>query len=149
LNTYLRSLGSRPRRASSAAVMRSSSIMLPSLDGLRPVLAPACHTKAGRPPLARPLDSRTSACDAPRMTIRETIAILGCGTMGEAILGGRLATGHVAAGQVVASVRRPERARALEARYGIRAFADNEPAAREADVAILAVKPQVAARVLT
>lgn len=74
------------------------------------------------------------------------IVFLGCGSMGEAILGGMLAAG-VSPQSVVVTVRRPERATELAARHGVTAMASNEEAAANveavegASVVILAVKP--------
>ncbi|TNE88915.1 MAG: pyrroline-5-carboxylate reductase [Deltaproteobacteria bacterium] len=77
-----------------------------------------------------------------------TLAILGCGTMGEAILGGLLAAGALPAEQLLATHHRPERCQQLAERYGIRVFESNADAARLADVAVLCVKPQVASGVI-
>ncbi|MDA0639180.1 MULTISPECIES: pyrroline-5-carboxylate reductase [Nonomuraea] len=68
------------------------------------------------------------------------IAILGTGKMGEALLSGMLRAGFKP-GDVLATVRRPERARALAETYGVRAVSNAE-AAKSAGTLILAVKPQ-------
>ncbi len=74
------------------------------------------------------------------------IAFLGCGSMNESILAGLLDAGLDPA-QVTATVRRAERARELEERYGVRALATSEDdganveAARGSDVVVLGVKP--------
>ncbi|MDA0633198.1 pyrroline-5-carboxylate reductase [Nonomuraea sp. MCN248] len=68
------------------------------------------------------------------------IAILGTGKMGEALLSGLLRAGFKP-GDVLATVRRPDRARALAESYGVRAVSNAE-AAKSADTLILAVKPQ-------
>ena len=74
------------------------------------------------------------------------IVFLGCGSMGEAILGGMLAAG-VPPTSVVVTVRRPERANELATRHGVTALASNEEAAANvqavqgASVVILGVKP--------
>jgi pyrroline-5-carboxylate reductase len=70
----------------------------------------------------------------------DVVAVLGAGKMGEALLGGLRRSG-VPAGQLLASVRRPERARELADRYGVR-IVSNPEAARSADTLLLAVKPQ-------
>ncbi|MBK8978447.1 MAG: pyrroline-5-carboxylate reductase [Planctomycetes bacterium] len=75
------------------------------------------------------------------------LTILGCGTLGETILGGLLASG-VDAADVVVTGRRDERMRELAERYGVRALLDNAAAVAAADVALLTVKPQAAAGVL-
>ncbi|MEV7966634.1 pyrroline-5-carboxylate reductase [Sphaerisporangium sp. NPDC088356] len=68
------------------------------------------------------------------------IAILGTGKMGEALLSGLLRAG-VDPGEIMATARREERARALRERYGVQVVSNSE-AAKTADTLILAVKPQ-------
>jgi pyrroline-5-carboxylate reductase len=68
------------------------------------------------------------------------IAILGTGKMGEALLSGLLRAGHPPS-QVLAVVRRPERAAELRERYGVETPGAAE-AAKTADTLVLAVKPQ-------
>ncbi len=80
--------------------------------------------------------------------VDQRFAILGCGTMGEAILAGLLATGRVGPEHLVATSRRVERREMIARTYGVRVTADNAAAAAEADIAILCVKPQVAGKVL-
>ncbi len=69
-----------------------------------------------------------------------TIAILGVGKLGEALLSGLLRSGHPA-GDLLAAERHPERAVEIAARYGV-ATADPVAAVQQADVLLLAVKPQ-------
>lgn len=69
-----------------------------------------------------------------------TIAILGAGKIGEALLSGLLTAGRPAHSLCI-SERSEERAVELSARYGVRATSPGEAAA-EADVLIVAVKPQ-------
>ncbi|WP_250281987.1 MULTISPECIES: pyrroline-5-carboxylate reductase [unclassified Frankia] len=69
-----------------------------------------------------------------------TIAILGAGRLGEALLSGMLRSGHDPADLFV-TARRPERAKELSARHGVEAVS-NPAAAARADVLILTVKPQ-------
>lgn len=68
-----------------------------------------------------------------------TVAVLGAGTMGEAVLAGVLRSGW-GTGDVVVCVRRPERATELEQRHGVPAVPVAEGATR--DVVVVAVKPQ-------
>jgi pyrroline-5-carboxylate reductase len=75
------------------------------------------------------------------------IAFLGCGSMNEAVLAGLLAAG-TPAGNVTATVRRPERAQELRGRYpGLTVVAENEDpdanskAVAGASAAVLGVKP--------
>ena len=72
-----------------------------------------------------------------------TIAFIGSGNMGEAMIQGAISQDLVAPQQVIASDIRPERGDELIARYGIRTTTDNVAAATKADIVVLAVKPQV------
>jgi pyrroline-5-carboxylate reductase len=69
-----------------------------------------------------------------------TIAVLGAGKIGEALLVGLLAGGRSPA-ELMFTERHPERAMHLEQLYGVRAV-PVAVAAREADVLVVAVKPQ-------
>jgi pyrroline-5-carboxylate reductase len=69
------------------------------------------------------------------------IAILGAGKMGEALASGLLRAGVVAPAEVVAAVRRLDRADQLRAVYGIEVLSAAEAADR-AQTLIIAVKPQ-------
>ncbi len=69
-----------------------------------------------------------------------TIAILGAGKIGEAMLAGLLAAGR-APESLLFTERYPERVVELTARYGVRGVETDEAAAT-ADVLIVAVKPQ-------
>ncbi len=77
-----------------------------------------------------------------------TIAIIGAGTMGEALLKGLLRNGVAEPAKIVAGEPRAERLAELEARYGIRGTQANAVAARGAAIVFLSVKPQVMGRVL-
>lgn len=74
------------------------------------------------------------------------IAILGTGKMGEALLSGLLRAGFQP-DELVATVRRPERAQQLRETYGVRTM-PNAEAAKVAETLILAVKPQDMASLL-
>jgi pyrroline-5-carboxylate reductase len=76
-----------------------------------------------------------------------TIATVGSGVMAEAMVAGLLRGNLVTPSQVVASHPRAERRAALEATHGIRVVASNIEAVTGADVIILAVKPQMLAKV--
>ncbi len=77
------------------------------------------------------------------------IAVIGAGVMGEAMIAGLLRQELVTAGQIVATEPRGERRAELEARYpGMHVTANNSEAARWANVAIFAVKPQSLPKVL-
>ena len=75
------------------------------------------------------------------------LTFLGTGNMGEALLAGALASG-VEPSDVVATVRRPERGRELEGRYGVRSTTDNAAAVAGARVVVVGVKPKDAATML-
>lgn len=69
-----------------------------------------------------------------------TIAVLGAGKIGEALLSGLLSGGR-SAEDLLFTERHPERAAELESRYGITNVTIEEAAAR-ADLLVIAVKPQ-------
>ena len=70
------------------------------------------------------------------------LAILGAGRLGEALLGGLLRSGWATPEQVWCTVRSEDRAQRLAETYGVRADTDSPAAAAQADVVIIAVKPQ-------
>src|SRR3954452_7308828 len=74
------------------------------------------------------------------------VAVLGAGKIGEALLAGLLAAGR-AADELVFTERHPERAAELTAKHGIAAV-DVADAAAQAEVIVVAVKPQDIAPVL-
>jgi pyrroline-5-carboxylate reductase len=76
-----------------------------------------------------------------------TIATVGSGMMAEAMIGGLLRAGMVTADRIVASHLRPERREHLEREYAIRTVASNAEAVDGADIVLLAIKPQMLARV--
>jgi len=82
------------------------------------------------------------------MKIEGTIGFVGTGNMGEALIRGLIDAGVVAAPQILGSDPRADRTAELEEKYGIRTTQDNTEVAREAEILILAVKPQVMERVL-
>ncbi|HEY4411641.1 MAG TPA: pyrroline-5-carboxylate reductase [Gaiellaceae bacterium] len=67
------------------------------------------------------------------------IAILGCGRIGEALLTGLLGAGF---GDIVVTSRTEERATELRERHGVTATTDNAEAVQQADLVVVAVKPQ-------
>ncbi|MGH2768686.1 MAG: pyrroline-5-carboxylate reductase [Actinomycetota bacterium] len=74
--------------------------------------------------------------------MNDVLAVLGCGKIGEILAGGLLASGWKRPEQIVATVRREERARELAAQYGFRVTTSNAEAARDAGTLVIAVKPQ-------
>ncbi len=79
---------------------------------------------------------------------KQTLGVIGCGTMGEAIVRGLLQSGRLAPTQIFASDARPEVAAALAAKHGIRTGTDNLAVAMASDVALVCVKPYQLATVL-
>ena len=76
------------------------------------------------------------------------LAFVGSGTMAEAMIQALLRAGEVTPEQIVASGPRIERGEELQTRYGVRVTTSNVTAASEADIVVLAVKPQVLLPVL-
>ena len=78
------------------------------------------------------------------MTILEankTLGVIGCGTMGEAIVHGLLRSGALAPNQIFASDARADVASALASKHGIRSGTDNVAVAKGCDAALVCVKP--------
>jgi pyrroline-5-carboxylate reductase len=76
------------------------------------------------------------------------VGIVGAGVMAEAMIAGLLADRAVTPDALVASHPRRERRDALVQRYAIRMVAGNPEAARDAEIVVLAVKPQMLGRVM-
>ena len=77
-----------------------------------------------------------------------TIAFIGSGNMGEAMIHGLIQKGMVEAEQIIAADPRIEHLQALHERYQMRYTTDNLDAATQADILVLSVKPQVLDEVL-
>lgn len=71
-----------------------------------------------------------------------TLAIIGTGRIGEAILRGLLRSAWLQPEQVVVTARREDRCRELADAHGVRATIDNREAIAGAEVILLALKPQ-------
>jgi pyrroline-5-carboxylate reductase len=82
------------------------------------------------------------------MELGKTIGFLGAGNMAEALIRGLVQGAHIAADRVWASGPREERRAELTATYGIRTTGDNRELARESQILVLSVKPQIMERVL-
>ena len=77
-----------------------------------------------------------------------TIAIIGAGNMGEALIKGVLDRKLVSRKGLFAADKKEKRRRYIRKRYKIRVFSDNRKACLNVDTVILAVKPQEAGTVL-
>ncbi|ATB40810.1 pyrroline-5-carboxylate reductase [Cystobacter fuscus] len=80
--------------------------------------------------------------------LERTIAFIGAGNMAEALIKGLLRAGTARPDSIIATGRRGERLDTLQRTYGVRTTLDNVAAVREADVVVLAVKPQALDKVL-
>ena len=72
----------------------------------------------------------------------KTIAFIGAGNMGEALIRGLLAAKAITPAQIIATDVRAERREYFIKSFGVRASADNAMAVKAADIVLLAVKPQ-------
>ncbi len=77
------------------------------------------------------------------MALGKKLGIVGCGNMGEALLKGLLASGLASADEIYASAPGQERLDELSKAYGIHVERDNRAIAKNADVILFAVKPQI------
>jgi pyrroline-5-carboxylate reductase len=77
-----------------------------------------------------------------------TLAFIGSGTMAEAMIQALVRIGNLNPDRIIASGPRAARGEELRARYAVRVTTDNTTAAKEADILILAIKPQVMPTVL-
>ncbi|MBE2250270.1 MAG: pyrroline-5-carboxylate reductase [Myxococcus sp.] len=80
--------------------------------------------------------------------IDQRITFLGAGNMANALIRGLLRSGEKAS-NITATVKREERKAELEKTHGISVGFDSVAAARDADVVVLAVKPQAMDKLLT
>jgi pyrroline-5-carboxylate reductase len=83
---------------------------------------------------------------SPKRTMR--VAIVGAGVMAEAMIAGLLADRAVTPAQLVASHPRRDRRELLAGRHGISVAARNAEAVADAEIVVLAVKPQMLGRVM-
>src|SRR5216684_1299213 len=81
------------------------------------------------------------------MVTKKKLGFIGVGNMGEALVKGLIASKAAAPAQILVSARRPERVEELEKLYGVRG-GSNSDVARDSDVVVLAVKPQILDQVL-
>ncbi|MFL5375586.1 MAG: pyrroline-5-carboxylate reductase family protein, partial [Myxococcales bacterium] len=77
----------------------------------------------------------------------QTLGFIGVGNMGEALVRGLVQAGTARPQDVLVSARRKERVEELSRLYGVRGGSNSE-VARQSDVVVLAVKPQILDQVL-
>lgn len=82
------------------------------------------------------------------MLKNQTIAVIGAGHMAGAMIGGMIKSKLLPAKGIVAARRNQEALAELQKKWGVRTSTDNKKAAAGADIVILAVKPQMAKKVL-
>ena len=78
-----------------------------------------------------------------------SVAFIGAGAMGAAMIGGLAGGNDIDAGRVIASDRNEDRLALVRDQFGVRTTHCNREAARDADIVVLAVKPQVLPAVLS
>lgn len=78
----------------------------------------------------------------------KTIAVIGAGHMAGALIGGMVRSKLVPAKRVIATRRSAEGLAELQRKWGVRTSTDNRKAVKEADIVVLAVKPQMSSAVL-
>jgi pyrroline-5-carboxylate reductase len=76
------------------------------------------------------------------MTGRRSVAFLGAGRMGEALVSGLIRSGGRRAEDILVTCRREERAREMAERHGVATSLSNAEAAAWVDTLVLTVKPQ-------
>src|SRR5580704_18887362 len=94
------------------------------------------------------LDDRLSALLYMPMLKNQTIAVIGAGHMAGAMIGGMVRSKLVPAKRIVATRRSAEALAELQKKWGVRTSTDNIKAVAEAGIVVLAVKPQMAKKVL-
>lgn len=77
------------------------------------------------------------------------IAFIGGGAMAEAIIKGITSSGVIAGSDIAVGEHTQQRCDYLQQTYGVQAYTDNNKAVEDAELIILAVKPQVAPVALT
>lgn len=77
------------------------------------------------------------------------VAFIGAGAMGAAMIGGLAGGDDIDRARMIASDRNEDRLALVRDQFGVRTTLCNREAAREADVVVLAVKPQVLPGVLS
>ena len=73
----------------------------------------------------------------------KVIGFIGCGNMGSAMLGGLISSGFQKAEDIIVSTHTEASAKKIEEKFNVKTKASNIEVAEEADVIILAVKPNM------
>jgi len=76
------------------------------------------------------------------------LGFIGCGHMGEAMVSGVLKSGYLTGSDILVHTGRPESLEALHQKYGIQTAQTNRDVARQANLLLLAVKPNMYAAVI-
>jgi pyrroline-5-carboxylate reductase len=76
------------------------------------------------------------------------IGFIGSGNMGTALVRGLISSGTSSADRVICSDIKETKTQALHERFGVETTSDNCRVARESDIVIYAIKPQIMARIL-
>jgi pyrroline-5-carboxylate reductase len=79
---------------------------------------------------------------------KKRVAIVGAGNMGVALMKGMIDSNAVPPANIIVSNKRKDKSRALAEKYGVGVAESNAQCAKDADVVLLAVKPQIFTRVL-
>jgi pyrroline-5-carboxylate reductase len=74
--------------------------------------------------------------------VKKSIAIIGCGNMGEAILSGLISKKYIARNRIFASDKSVSRLKQIRKRYRVHTMSSNMAACAMAETIILAIKPQ-------
>ena len=82
------------------------------------------------------------------MLHEKTVAVIGLGIMGKALVAGLVASGKVPPGRILVSGRSQSSLDALRAEFSVKGFSSNAEAVRKADIAVLCVKPKDLAKVV-
>ncbi len=83
------------------------------------------------------------------MLSNQTVAVIGAGNIGRALIGGMLSAHELDPDRIRATRRNPAALAALAEQFpGLRTTTDNEEAVRGASVVVLAIKPQTAVEVI-
>lgn len=82
------------------------------------------------------------------MKTEGVVGFIGAGNMAEALIRGLIAARVTEASDILASEPRAERRHEITQLYGIRLTGDNVEVAKQADILVLSIKPQVMTRVL-